>query len=73
MRADVVNRAEVESHQGAIVDSVKDAPLIAAILRAAAKGGYAFCVADAAEVLFELYAMKLDDRRRLAAKLMEQR
>jgi hypothetical protein len=57
----------------AIVDSVKDAPLIAAILRAAAKGGYAFGMADAAEVLLELYAMKLDDQLRLAAKLMEQR
>ena len=66
-------KIEVDGHNGAVVNSVKDAAVLNAIVRGAARCGCTFNYADAAEILFALHAMKLDDRMRLAARLAEQK
>jgi hypothetical protein len=67
----MVNRVKIEDRRGAVVDSVKDAASLNAIVRGAARGGHALGRADAADILFALYAMPLEARGRLAARLME--
>lgn len=54
----MVNRVKIEDRRGAVVDSVKDAASLNAIVRGAARGGHAL-------------AMPLEAKGRLAARLME--
>jgi hypothetical protein len=60
------------TERGAVVDAKLDAPILGAIVRGGARCGQIMLKADAAEILFALLTMKLDDRLRLAMKLRSQ-
>jgi hypothetical protein len=60
------------TNHGALIDATLDAPILGAIVRGGARCGHIMVKADAAEILFALLTMKLDDRLRLAMKLRSQ-
>jgi hypothetical protein len=52
-----------------LIDAVKDTPILNAIKRGAARAGCVCNNADAAEIMYALLDMKIDDKLRLASRL----